>query len=104
MVTVNPEEVEFSYLHLIDNLTGNDVDLLATPSYSFEAKTTDYDLRFKLVFKACEGAGVWCLYKCLSIIEKNNYLCGKIIMSWAPTSTSAIPTPSKKQHGRIWKS
>lgn len=49
--------MEFSYLHLIDNLTGNDVDLLATPSYSFEAKTTDYDLRFKLVFKADEGAG-----------------------------------------------
>ena len=38
------------YLHLIDNMTGNDVDLLATPSYSFEAKTTDYESRFKLVF------------------------------------------------------
>ena len=44
------EEVSFNYLHLIDNLTGNDVDLLATPSYSFEAKTTDYTSRFKLVF------------------------------------------------------
>ena len=44
------ENVEFSYLHLIDNLTGNDVDLLANPSYSFEAKTTDYASRFRLVF------------------------------------------------------
>ena len=44
------EDVEFSYLHLIDNLTGNDVDLLANPSYSFDARTTDYASRFRLVF------------------------------------------------------
>ena len=46
----NAEEVSFAYLHLIDNMTGADVDLLETPSYSFEAKTTDYASRFKLVF------------------------------------------------------
>ena len=44
------EAVEFNYLHLVDNLTGADVDLLQTPSYTFEAKTSDYDSRFKLVF------------------------------------------------------
>ena len=44
------QEVSFSYLHLIDNLTGNDVDLLETPSYSFDAQTTDYASRFRLVF------------------------------------------------------
>ena len=44
------DNVEFAYLHLIDNLTGNEVDLLQTPSYSFEASTTDYASRFKLVF------------------------------------------------------
>ena len=49
-INFSNEEVEFSYLHLIDNLTGADVDLLANPSYSFEAKTTDYTSRFKLVF------------------------------------------------------
>ena len=42
--------VEFGYLHLIDNLTGADIDLLETPAYSFEAKTTDYANRFRLVF------------------------------------------------------
>ena len=47
---LNSENVSFAYLHLIDNLTGADVDLLETPSYSFEAKTTDYSNRFKLVF------------------------------------------------------
>ena len=52
-----------AYLHLIDNMTGADVDLLSpegviagedpqspTPSYTFTAKTTDYESRFKLVF------------------------------------------------------
>ena len=46
----NSEEVSFNYLHLIDNLTGNDVDLLENPNYSFDARTTDYASRFKLVF------------------------------------------------------
>ena len=54
-ISINAEEVSFSYLHLIDNMTGNDIDLLATSSYSFEAKTTDYATRFKLVF-ICEDA------------------------------------------------
>ena len=36
--------------NLIDNLTGANVNLLETSSYSFEAKTTDYASRFKLVF------------------------------------------------------
>lgn len=51
-ISVNAENVNMSYLHLIDNLTGADVDLLATPSYSFEANTNDYATRFRLVFKA----------------------------------------------------
>ncbi len=46
------EDVSFGYLHLIDNLTGTDVDLLATPSYTFDARTTDYASRFRLVFSA----------------------------------------------------
>jgi hypothetical protein len=51
-LSINTEDVEFGYLHLIDNMTGNDVDLLSTPSYSFDAKTTDYASRFRLVFNA----------------------------------------------------
>ena len=49
-ITVNTENVEANYLHLIDNLTGMDTDLLSTPSYTFDAKTSDYASRFKLVF------------------------------------------------------
>ncbi len=44
------DNVEFSYLHLIDNKTGMDIDLLQTSSYTFEASKIDYASRFKLVF------------------------------------------------------
>ena len=44
------QEVNFNYLHLIDNMTGADVNLLDNPTYSFDALTTDYANRFKLVF------------------------------------------------------
>ena len=57
-LTVNPEGVEMNYLHLIDNMTGNDVDLLATPSYTFNATTRDYESRFRLVFAANNENGV----------------------------------------------
>ena len=55
------EEVSFSYLHLIDNMTGEDVDLLAGAStgsatYTFDARTTDYESRFKLVFATGNNA------------------------------------------------
>lgn len=49
-LTLDGNTTECNYLHLIDNLTGADVDLLQTPSYTFEAKTSDYESRFKLVF------------------------------------------------------
>jgi hypothetical protein len=49
-LSFNLESLGLSYLHLIDNMTGADVDLLANPSYSFSAQTTDYASRFRLVF------------------------------------------------------
>lgn len=49
-INVNVGDAMFSYLHLIDNLTGADVDLLENPNYSFNAQITDYDSRFKIVF------------------------------------------------------
>ena len=55
-ISINTQEVDFQYLHLIDNLTGKDVNLLETPSYSFDARTTDYASRFRLVFATSNGA------------------------------------------------
>ena len=50
-VNFSADGVAFNYLHLIDNKTGMDVDLLQTPSYSFEATTGDRANRFRLVFR-----------------------------------------------------
>ena len=68
-LSLSSENMAFSYLHLIDNLTGEDVDLLHSekliagedpqslvPTYTFTAKTTDYPSRFKLVFSANDAS------------------------------------------------
>ena len=54
-LNVKPENVEFTYLHLIDNKTGVDTDLLATPNYTFNASVTDYESRFRLLFSTDEA-------------------------------------------------
>ena len=70
-ISINTENVSFGYLHLIDNMTGNDVDLLATPSYSFEAKTTDYESRFKLVFATGNADDTFAFYSNGSFVINN---------------------------------
>ena len=68
-ISVDVDNVEMAYLHLIDNMTGADVDLLSPSlraersnpgqpaSYTFTAKTTDYKSRFKLVFSTNDSDG-----------------------------------------------
>ena len=51
-ITINTNDVEMAYLHLIDNLAGKDVDLIANPSYTFDAIVSEYPSRFRLVFSA----------------------------------------------------
>ena len=51
-LTVNAEGVKMNYLHLIDNMTGANIDLLRNPSYTFDANANDYESRFRLVFIA----------------------------------------------------
>ena len=46
---------KFQILNLIDNLTGANIDLLQTPSYTFSTRSDDYPSRFKLVFNAQQG-------------------------------------------------
>ena len=55
-LTVNVENMDLDYLHLIDNITGANVDLLASPTYTFTGKTSDYASRFRLVFNAGGGS------------------------------------------------
>ena len=49
-ISLSTENTTLHYLHLIDNITGDEVDLLQNPSYSFNAFTMDHADRFKLVF------------------------------------------------------
>ncbi|MBQ6770590.1 MAG: T9SS type A sorting domain-containing protein [Bacteroidales bacterium] len=62
-LTFDTQNLDLDYLHLIDNMTGADVDLLSAGdrgsapamttegvSYTFTARTTDYASRFRLVF------------------------------------------------------
>ena len=51
-ISVTPESVKMNYLHLVDNITGTDIDLLVTPNYTFQANRTESPSRFRLVFSA----------------------------------------------------
>jgi hypothetical protein len=64
-------DLSFSYLHLIDNKTGADIDLLATPSYSFEAQATDYASRFRLVFATGNSEDTFAFYSNGSFVISN---------------------------------
>ncbi len=70
-IAVSSEEVSFGYLHLIDNLTGADVDLLANPSYSFDANTTDYASRFRLVFATGNADDTFAFFSNGSFVVSN---------------------------------
>ena len=71
-LSFSTENVEFGYLHLIDNMTGANVDLLVNPSYSFEAKTTDYASRFKLVFATGNTDDNFAFYSNGSFVVSND--------------------------------
>lgn len=50
MLYFDKEGLAFEYLHLIDNLTDTDVDLLETPYYTFNVLDTEFEDRFLVVF------------------------------------------------------
>ncbi len=106
-ISVNPEGVELGYLHLIDNRTGADVDLLthAAPelvegqawdgastgsatSYTFTAKTTDYASRFRLVFSANEEGGASTGSATFAFVDAN----GNIVITDGPSTGSGTYT------------
>lgn len=50
-ISWNTQNGTFGYLHLIDNITGADIDCLADSCYVFQASANDYKSRFKLKFE-----------------------------------------------------
>lgn len=53
--TVKAKDTNFSYLQLVDNLTGTVVDLLKQPEVNFHANGNEPNNRFRLVFKVTTG-------------------------------------------------
>ena len=75
-LSVSTEEMELNYLHLIDNMTGMDVDLLQTPSYTFDATTNDYASRFRLVFSANNVDGPSTGSEAFAFYSNGNWVVG----------------------------
>ncbi len=51
-ISVKPENMSFNYLHLIDNFTGENIDLLIDHEYTFIGSPRDDENRFRIVFSA----------------------------------------------------
>lgn len=49
-LSFNLRNMDLDYLHMIDNMTGEEIDVLATPSYTFSATQSDFAARFRLMF------------------------------------------------------
>ena len=52
---VGYQGLSFTHLHLVDHITGADIDLLQQPSYTFQATGNEYEARFMLVFRNNTG-------------------------------------------------
>lgn len=50
-LTWNTANFDLGYMHLVDNLTGADYDMLSNDQYTFQSNRTDSKARFRLVFK-----------------------------------------------------
>jgi len=55
-ITIEGAE-DFYYLHLIDKITGEDVDMLLEHSYTFHATGNEYAERFNIVCRGLDGIG-----------------------------------------------
>lgn len=54
-LTVNSNDVDFNYLHLIDHIAGVDIDLLQQPNYTFTTNGSEFEARFMLVVRQNTG-------------------------------------------------
>lgn len=54
-ITFEMKGIDCDYLHLIDNFTGDDINLLLEPSYTFHANGSEPENRFRIVMKEMTG-------------------------------------------------
>lgn len=50
-ITIEAKDLDLEYLTLIDNFTGEEIDLLVEPSYTFKANSDEPASRFTLIFR-----------------------------------------------------
>ena len=96
----NLEGIHFDYLHLIDKVTGDDIDLLRTPKYSFIGSPRDDEERFTLVFRTYPSNDIFAYQSGSDIIvvgdgELQVYdLTGRFVMSCRVNGTERISAAS----------
>ena len=57
-ITINAKNIDANTMILVDDMTGEEIDLLVTPSYTFKATTNDAENRFKLIFDCNNYTGI----------------------------------------------
>ena len=57
-ITINAKNIDVNTMILVDDMTGEEIDLLVTPSYTFKATTNDAENRFKLIFDCNNYTGI----------------------------------------------
>lgn len=83
-LTVNSNDLSFSYLHLIDHVTGADMDLLQQPDYTFQA--TGQEQHFVLVFRWNTSVGenqqqTFCFVKDKMLYINTESQCGHFALT-----------------------
>ena len=77
-LTIVPENANIRSLWLVDNMMGAEVNLLATPTYTFSATTTDYASRFKLFVNTNYGVGESTETKTFAYFSKGHIVISEI--------------------------
>ena len=99
-ISVDTEGINTNYLHLIDRLTGEDINLLTTPEYSFVSSTMDAENRFVVRFSETAANSVFAYQSGNDIIVNGNGelqvfdIMGRMVMNTTVNGTTTVNLPS----------
>ena len=92
--------INTNYMHLIDRLTGEDVNILTTPEYSFVSSTMDAENRFVVRFSETAANSVFAYQSGNDIIVNGNGelqvfdIMGRMVMNTTVNGTTTVNLPS----------
>ena len=99
-ISVETEGINTNYMHLIDRLTGEDVNILTTPEYSFVSSTMDAENRFVVRFSETAANSVFAYQSGNDIIVNGNGelqvfdIMGRMVMNTTVNGTTTVNLPS----------